>query len=168
MKEFFGDIIINLSRAINNCTVFDIIFIVLLVFIFFGVSDSLNGIKHIIKLLNRMSKSDKSFGKNIMPEISDVQKFDNKYEPIEITIKKNNKKLDIKINYSEVPYCIFNETKLWSVDQIIEYGKNDCVKYSMKNTNIKGLEGSVTDVAAVFNNQNLSNLIDKYGVNIMQ
>ena len=162
MKSFLLNIFLEIKNIFINMSFTDILILLLLIFIFIGVSDCINLNNRIFNIIMRMFKNNKELNKNMFfNEIPN--NVLNKYEPIDIIIKKKNKKLEFKINYPEITYCVFNDIKLWSVDEIVEYGKDDNVKYKMKNTNINGLEGTVSDVAALFNNKNLSILIDKYG-----
>lgn len=155
-----------ISTFLNELSVmplWSIIVIVLLVFIFIGVSDILNMLYKLQKKHVRIQKNSKQlFPDN--PLIFDENKnIEIDFSPIEVTLQKKNRKISFQIFFSEVPYCVFNETKLWNIDEIKSYDSSSkTVHYQMKAGN-PNLENKIENAVCIFDNKKICELIDKYG-----
>lgn len=159
MKSFISTFLNDLSEM----PLWSIIVIVLLVFIFIGVSDILNMLYKLQKKHFLTQKNSKQLPPD-NPLIFDEDKnIEIDFSPIEVTLQKKNRKISFRIFFSEVPYCVFNETKLWNIDEIKSYDSSSkTVHYQMKSGS-PNLENKIENSVCIFDNKKICELIDKYG-----
>ena len=162
MKYFISTFLNELS----GMPLWSIIVIVLLVFIFIGVSDILNMLYKLQKKNVCTQKNSKQLPPD-NPLIFDEDKnIEIDFSPIEVTLQKKNRKISFQIFFSEVAFCVFNEIKLWNVDKIKSYDSDSStVCYQMKKGN-PNLENKIENAVCLFDNRKICELIDKYGTKI--
>ena len=162
------NIISTFLNELSQMPLWSIIVIVLLVFIFIGVSDILNMLYQFRKG-NRVVQKKTAYNSqsvSFKPQHAEVTDAEIDFSPIEVSLQKKNKKISFQIYFSEVPFCVFNEIKLWNVDEIKSYDSDSrTVCYQMKKGN-PNLENKIENAVCLFDNRKICELIDKYGTKI--